>query len=301
MAFRFNLVMSDDLPAGSLVLYKRGAIVSGTQDETNVVTVHEGHDFEVGEKFLYALTRTNISTDRVFTITAKDATSVTFESATRAFPDGAHLVPLGVDTGGVLQSDGTYSALQWDGSTATIYSDPAGDDALDDAITSVDPGGEVGFWADLTDLWGVSRNTAGKPLRAYILSAATGGATTGTETDAIWTAKGDIAVGTAPATAAPLTVGTDGQVLTADSGETTGVKWATPGTGDVATDAIWDTKGDVAVASASNTADNLPVGSDGQVLTADSGETLGVKWATPSSGGVTEDDSELHIAVSVFH
>ena len=44
-------------------------------------------------------------------------------------------------------------------------------------------------------------------------------------------------------------------------------------------------KGDLLVASASATVDNLAVGaSDGDVLTVDSNETLGVKWATPSGG-----------------
>ena len=31
----------------------------------------------------------------------------------------------------------------------------------------------------------------------------------------------------------------------------------------------------------------LPVGSDGQVLTADSGTSTGLAWATPASGGST--------------
>ncbi len=42
-----------------------------------------------------------------------------------------------------------------------------------------------------------------------------------------------------------------------------------------------DAKGDVVVGSADNVADNLAVGSNGKVLTANSGATLGVEWATP--------------------
>lgn len=44
------------------------------------------------------------------------------------------------------------------------------------------------------------------------------------------------------------------------------------------------TKGDLITRSASAVA-RLPVGSNGQVVTADSTQTLGIKWATPSNGG----------------
>ena len=46
-------------------------------------------------------------------------------------------------------------------------------------------------------------------------------------------AKGALVVGTGSTTAAPLTVGTDGQVLTAASGQTTGLQWATPASGSM--------------------------------------------------------------------
>jgi hypothetical protein len=42
----------------------------------------------------------------------------------------------------------------------------------------------------------------------------------------IFTAKGDIAAATGPNAAIPVVVGTNGQILTADSGQAVGVKWA---------------------------------------------------------------------------
>jgi hypothetical protein len=47
------------------------------------------------------------------------------------------------------------------------------------------------------------------------------------------TAKGALITATAASTASTLSVGTNGQVLTADSTEARGIKWATPSTGSV--------------------------------------------------------------------
>lgn len=47
------------------------------------------------------------------------------------------------------------------------------------------------------------------------------------------TAKGDLLAATASATIAPLPVGTNGKVLTADSAQTTGLSWTTPTVGTV--------------------------------------------------------------------
>ena len=50
---------------------------------------------------------------------------------------------------------------------------------------------------------------------------------------------------------------------------------------------VIDAKGDLLAGTAADTVGRLAVGTDGQLLAADSGETTGLKWTTPASGGLT--------------
>lgn len=75
-----------------------------------------------------------------------------------------------------------------------------------------------------------------------------------------------------------------GVTVTDDAGDDATVVTISGG-GAVATDTIWDAKGDLAVATATDTATKLAVGANGQVLTADSAEATGVKWSTVAGTG----------------
>ena len=104
-----------------------------------------------------------------------------------------------------------------------------------------------------------------------------------------FTTKGDIVAATGSAAVSRLGVGTDGYALVADSSTATGLKWASvAGSGAVATDTIWDAKGDLAVGTGADTASRLAVGTNNYVLTADSAQATGMKWA--AAGGVADGD-----------
>lgn len=72
----------------------------------------------------------------------------------------------------------------------------------------------------------------------------------------------------------------DGDMLVWDDADDLWKPAAPAAAGAVATDAIWDAKGDLAVGTGANTGDRLPIGTDGKILVADSGEAKGMRWGT---------------------
>jgi len=140
-----------------------------------------------------------------------------------------------------------------------------------------------------------------------VLSISKGGTGQTTQTAAFnglspLTTKGDLIVRNASGDNTRKAVGADGYILVADSSDSTGVKWvqqsvtsvagtlpiANGGTGQTTKTTAYDalspntTKGDITVRNGTVNV-RRSVGTDGQVLIADSSDATGVKWATPST------------------
>jgi hypothetical protein len=75
--------------------------------------------------------------------------------------------------------------------------------------------------------------------------------------------------------------GTTGQVLAKASNANMDFVWSADASGIPAT--ILDAKGDIIAATAADTASRLAVGANNTVLTADSAQATGLKWATPTT------------------
>jgi cytochrome c1 len=115
-------------------------------------------------------------------------------------PDGAGGVEFRAESGGV-----DLSAIDFLVGTAS-------GDLSNEIAVGTTPGGELGnTWASPT----VDATHSGSAHTDFIAKA-------------IVDAKGDLIVATAADTVARRAVGTDGQVLTADSAQATGVTWTTP-------------------------------------------------------------------------
>lgn len=98
----------------------------------------------------------------------------------------------------------------------------------------------------------------------------------------VYTAKGDIPVGTGPGTALALGVGSDGQTLVADSAQALGMRWATgSGTGDV-------------VGPASSATDDVALFSSG---TGKALKTAGMSLSAPTTAHVAAADPHPQYAM----
>lgn len=88
--------------------------------------------------------------------------------------------------------------------------------------------------------------------------------------DTLWDAKGDLAAGTGADTAAKLTVGSNGQIIRADSAQSTGLRWSNHSLPTIAR----LTSGDVTISATTAVAASSVSGLADLTLAAASGDTL---------------------------
>jgi hypothetical protein len=82
--------------------------------------------------------------------------------------------------------------------------------------------------------------------------------------------------------------GTTGQVLSKTTNTDMDFTWVTSDDANAIQNTIVDAKGDLIGATAADTPARLAVGTNGQVLTADSTAATGIKWATPTPGKIVQ-------------
>lgn len=158
------------------------------------------------------LTSADVGAQPIATIDAKgDLYAGTANNATTR-------LPVGTDGQALRANSATGTGLEWDTLTAADVSAVPTTRTLTAGI-ALSGGGDLSadrtFDVDLGTTAGTA--AAGDDTRI-----------TGAQQRSTLTTKGDLYVATASATTVRRGVGTNGQVLTADSAETDGVKWATP-------------------------------------------------------------------------
>ena len=95
--------------------------------------------------------------------------------------------------------------------------------------------------------------------------------------------------------------GTTGQVLAKASGTDLDFSWVAQDDSNAIQNAIVDAKGDLIAATAADTPARLAVGTNGQVLTADSTAATGLAWSAPSSGALSLITTQTFSAVSAVN
>jgi hypothetical protein len=99
---------------------------------------------------------------------------------------------------------------------------------------------------------------------------------------------------------AELKGGTTGQVLSKTSNTDMDFTWVAQDDSNAIQNSIVTTKGDLIVATGNATVVRQGVGTNGQVLTADSTQADGVIWATPSAAGMTLINSTNYSGATTF-
>lgn len=182
-----------------------------------------------------------------------------------------------------LGADGTWKVGGAGGTTNTVV----GSNGITNVGNNTD--------ADLAPTYGSAANTITEGNDPRLSDARTPTAHAGTHTDGTDDIQDATAAQKGLATATQITK-LDGIEALADVTDATNVAAA-----GAVMETLADAKGDLFAATANDVVGRLPIGADGQILTADSLESTGMKWAASGGSGETNTASNVNTAgVGVF-
>ena len=117
----------------TVTVYSIGAVANGAQSGSQTLTVHAGHGFAVGDKFMVGTTATQF-----FAVASLTSTTLVTTTGNVTCSDDDLIVNLGADTGSTTPN--------YDGSKVPIYSDNNGSTAYSNSRLTCDAQGGYSYW-----------------------------------------------------------------------------------------------------------------------------------------------------------
>ena len=290
----------------SIVEIQEDADLSAHIAATDVILNIDGVDLSTADSAAWAVPLT------VATIAEVDAGTAGDKSVSPASLAGSALAS-DVATNNAKVSNATHTGDVTGSAALTIAANAVTNAMLAQVATDTLKGRTTAGTGDPDDLTATQARTVLNVEDGADVTDAANVAAAGAVMETLADAKGDLFAASAADTVARLAVGTNGQILTADSAEATGVKWATGGGGGQ-TDTVTGSSGIVNAGTNvdadltptyGTTAGTITEGddarlSDARAPTGAAGGDLAGTYASPSVAAITETTGPTSLTIGAI-